>query len=519
MSDLGDPSELRDLDRAIERLAHAVEGGERILVHGDYDVDGTTATALLVSVLQELGAETDYFIPHRIEDGYGLSSKAVEHAEKTGAKLILTADCGIGALEPVKLATSRGIDTIITDHHEIGDELPAAIAVVNPKRPDCGYSFKHFAGVGVAYKLLQGLLKHRANGEDDLLGCHLDLVALGTIADVVPLTGENRILSREGLKRLSVTKRPGIVALIRSSGLSGKTIESGHVAFALAPRINAAGRLGDSATSIRLLLSQDEDEARALAEKLERNNADRRKIDESMLEEAEEMAQAQFSASGAVPLILWSDGWHPGVLGIVASRLVDRYRVPTILVATDEFEGRGSGRAIDGFDMVGVLAHCADLLEEWGGHKYAIGLKITKSALDDFRNRFIEVSRPALEEIDMRPRLDIEEQLTLEASTKELALRCEALAPFGYENAEPVFMARDVQLLEAPERLGDRGQHLKMMAYQEGHTRECIAFGMGDKADDIDRPGQRFSIAFVPTINRWRGRERLQLRVKDLKID
>ncbi len=519
MFDLGDPRLLRDLEAAVLRLDRAIGAHEPILVHGDYDVDGTTATALVVRVLRALGAEADYFIPHRIEDGYGLSAKAIEYAQAMGARLIVTTDCGIGALEPVEQAAALGIDSIITDHHEVGDELPKAVAVVNPKRPDCTYPFKDFAGVGVAYKLLQGLLAYRGRGEEAILQEHLDLVALGTIADVVPLVGENRILAREGLKLLSKSKKPGVLALIRIAGLSGKAIESGHVAFALAPRINAAGRLGDSATSMQLLLTQDVREAAVLAEGLEKDNTDRRKLDETMLEEAMQMVEADFTGHNPQPLVFWSEDWHPGVLGIVASRLVDRYRVPAILIAIDGIEGRGSGRAIEGFDMVGVLAHCADLLEEWGGHKYAVGLKIRHEKLAAFRERFARCSQPVLSKLDMRPRLEIEEALTLESCTKELALLCEDLAPFGYENPEPVFMSRDVQLLEAPERLGDRGQHLRMTAYQEGYTRECIAFGMGEMADEIDRPGQRLSIAYVPTVNRWRGRERLQLRLKDLKIE
>jgi single-stranded-DNA-specific exonuclease len=516
--DLGDPFRLRDADRAVERLDAAISSGEQILVHGDYDVDGTTATALNVRVLRELGAKVDYFIPHRIADGYGLSARAVDHARSLGASLILTADCGIGAFAPIAYAAGIGVETIVTDHHEVGDRIPEAAAVVNPKRPDCGYPFKDFAGVGVAFKLLQALVTRRGRGEESVLFRHLDLVALGTIADVVPLLGENRVLAREGLALLSAAQKPGIAALLRSAGLTAKEIDAGHVAFVLAPRINAAGRLGDSHTGVRLLLSDNEAEATSLAENLEQNNLDRRKLDEAMLEEAVVMLGGAVESDEAGPIVLWSPEWHSGVLGIVASRLVERYRRPTILIALDGQDGRGSGRSIGGFDLVDTLGACADLLEDWGGHKYAVGLTIRRDNLVEFRRRFAAAALAGgLARLDRRPTLEIEENIKLEECTRDLAACCEDLEPFGFENPQPVFASADVQLMEAPRRLGEQGQHLGIQAYQEGHTRACIGFGMGELAAAISRPGQRFAIAYTPTINRWRGRERLQLKLRDLR--
>ncbi len=518
LANLADPSGLKDLDRAVDRVRRALESGERLLVHGDYDVDGTTATALLVRVLRSFGAGVEHFIPHRIRDGYGLSNRAIDYARSKGVSLIITADCGIGALEPVAYANTHGIDTVVTDHHEVGASMPDAIAVVNPKRPDCEYPFKDFAGVGVAFKLLEALVTGNESATRTLHD-NLDLVALGTIADVVPLQGENRVLAQIGLERLSSSDKVGVRALLDAVGLGGRRVDSGHVAFVIAPRINAAGRLGDSETGIRLLLSEDAEESKTLAATLERNNVNRRKIDEAMLEEAIGMVEALGRSDRAEPLVLWSSDWHSGVLGIVASRLVERYRVPAVLMAVDDGEGRGSGRSISGFDLVGALSGCNDLLEEWGGHKYAAGLTIRTTHLETFRERFIANARGPLSELDRRPRLHIEEAVRLKDSDRKLALLCERLAPFGYENPEPMFVCHELQLLEPPRRTGDQGQHLRLTAYQEGHTRECIAFGLGDRAESISQPGQHFSLVFVPTINRYRGRESVQLKVKDLKTD
>jgi len=516
---LGDPSGLAGAEDAIRRLQAALERGERILIHGDYDVDGTTATALLVTVLRSLGGEVSYFIPHRLRDGYGFSERAVDHAAAIGASLIVTADCGIGAVQPVAHARKLGIDSIVTDHHEIGRALPEAIAVVNPKRCDCPYPFKEFSGVGVAFKVLQGLIRSRGRGEERILEDNLDLVALGTIADVVPLRGENRVLAHTGLARLTEAKKLGIRSLVRAVGLEGRRIESSHVAFLLAPRINAAGRLGDSETGIRLLLSEDAAEADELAARLERNNESRRKLDETMLDQAVEQLAAQATLDAARPIVLWSEEWHSGVLGIVASRLVERYRVPAILIAVDGGQGRGSGRSVGGFDLVNALSGCADLLGEWGGHKFAVGLNIRRERLEEFRERFAGASMEALAGMDRRPVLEIEDEIRMVESDRQLALLCEKLAPFGYENSEPLFVTHGVQLLEPPQRTGEQGQHLRLTAYQEGHTRACIGFGLGEMADAINRPNLRFSLAYVPTINRWRGRETVQLRVKDLKVE
>lgn len=517
LDSLDDPRGLVDAEKAARRIDAALERGETMLVHGDYDVDGTTATALLVRVLTALGGTVEHFIPHRIEDGYGLSRKAVDIAVAKGVRLIVTADCGIGAHDPVRYANEKGLECVITDHHEVGATLPPAVAVVNPKRPDCHYSFQDFAGVGVAWKVLDALIRVRGRGDEQhLLEENLDLVALGTIADVVPLQGENRVLAHLGLQRLGRSTKVGVKALLDRIKIRGRRIDSGQVAFAIAPRINAAGRLGDSETPIRLFLSTDEAESQALADKLETSNDSRRKLDETILEEAMALVEAG-EAPGSSPLVLWNEGWHSGVLGIVASRLVERYRVPALLLTVEGAVARGSGRSVPGFDLVETLGACTDLLDEWGGHKYAAGLTLPMDRLGAFRERFVATGNPILAALDRRPTLEIEDELPLADCDRTLALLCEKLAPFGYENGEPLFVARGLHLLEAPRRLGDRKQHLRFIAYQDGHTRECIGFGLGPKEDRINHPGQKFSAVFVPTVNRWRGRESIQLKLKDLR--
>lgn len=515
---LHDPSTLAGMAGAVSRLSAALDRGERVLVHGDYDVDGITATALMHETLRALGGNVGYFIPHRIRDGYGLSGAGVAAAEESGATLIVTADCGIGSVAPIADARRRGIDTIVTDHHEVGRRRPDAVAIVNPKQAECRHPFKDYAGVGVAFKVLQGLVAARGLNGDEILAEHLDLVALGTIADVVPLRGENRVFASKGLERIRTSAKPGVRALLQQAGLNDRSLDAMDVAFSLAPRINATGRLGDSVSSIELLLSTDEEASSSLAARLDRTNTKRRALDEEQLIEALDMIEG-LDREPADPVVLWSDSWHSGVLGIVASKLVERLRVPVILIAMDEDSGRGSGRSVPGFDLVAALERCDARLVEWGGHKYAVGLKIQRDELDAFRRQVTVESRVTLSALDRRPRLEIDDRLCLKDASRELAELCEKLAPFGYENAEPLFVSEGLQLLEAPQRLGDRGQHLRITAYQDGHTRECIGFGLGECADRIDRPGQRFSLVYAPFINRWRGRELTQLKLKDIRPD
>jgi single-stranded-DNA-specific exonuclease len=507
---------MRDMDLAVERIARAVESREQVLVYGDYDVDGITATSLLTSALAAVGARVDYFIPDRIRDGYGLSARGIEVARRRRAKLIVTADCGITANAEVEMAARQGIEVIITDHHEPLGDLPRAQAILNPKRRDCPYAFKELAGVGVVLKLVQGLAQHRPGSlPPSFVTDNLDLVALGTIADVVPLRGENRIFAKLGLERICDSKRPGVIALKEVAGLTTRRVESGHVAYILAPRINAAGRLGNAESGVRLLLSTSAPEAITIAEGLEEDNTTRKKIDESTLDEA--LAQLRANGADLPPaIVLWSDRWHPGVLGIVASRLMERFHRPTVLVAADEDEGKGSGRSIPGFDLCQALQECRDLLVGFGGHSYAAGLTIRAENLDTFRDRLCTVVAGRLTQEDYVPKLSIDGPLALDACDERLVQFLDRLSPFGIGNSEPLFVADGVELAQPPSVVSRN--HLKLVVRQNGREIDCIGFGMGHLAAPIRSGAGRLAIAFVPTLNVWQNRARLQLKLRDVQL-
>jgi single-stranded-DNA-specific exonuclease len=513
---LVDAFRMRDMDRATARIGKAVDDREMILVYGDYDVDGITSTTLLTSALTRLGAKVGYFIPDRIRDGYGFSMRGVEVAKRRRARLVITADCGITATAEVRAAREHGIDVIVTDHHEPLGELPDAVAILNPKRKDCPYPFKELAGVGVVLKLVQGLIAARPGSlPDDFVHEHLDLVALGTIADVVPLRGENRIFAKMGLDRICESKKPGIVALKEVAGLRARRVESGHVAYILAPRINAAGRLGNAESGVRLLLATDMAEATTIAESLEEDNTNRKKIDEETLEDALEQLR-RMGPELPPAIVLWSDRWHPGVLGIVASRLMERFHRPTVLISADEDEGKGSGRSIPGFDVCQALQECREHLIGFGGHSYAAGLTIRAEQMSEFRNRLCQVVTSRLDPDDYVPKLSIDGPLPLDECNEDLVTFLDRLSPFGIGNAEPLFIADDVRLASPPMVVSRN--HLKLSLRQNGRDLDCIGFGMGHLAGPIQADAGRVSIAFVPTINIWQNRARLQLKLRDIQI-
>jgi single-stranded-DNA-specific exonuclease len=512
LDDLHDPSALLGLDDAVRRIRRALADRERILVQGDYDVDGITSTFLMVSTLRELGGDVVHRIPHRTRDGYGLSLAAVEEARAQGCRLIVTVDCGITAVEPVAAANAAGIDTVITDHHEPGPRLPDAAAVVNPRRPGDPYPFKSLAGVGVTFKLAQALWEGRGGIERVLP--YLDVVALGTIADVVPLVDENRLLAREGLLRLQNSSRPGLAALIDSAGLSGKRITDGHIAFVLAPRINAAGRMGHAEQALRLLFARDRQEGASLADSLEEENTRRRTFDESAAREARERVVHELHWPDCSSIVLWSEHWHPGVLGIVASRLVERFQRPTLLIALDGEIARGSGRSAGGLDLTRVLEACDDLLVSYGGHAFAAGLTTTRERLPELRERFERLARERLDPASGAPRLVLDGDLRLAECDLALADWIERLAPFGLDNLEPVYRARELTV-EAVSRVGD-GKHLRLTVRDTSGTAEAIGFGMGERAADLSR-GRRVEVAFTPTRNEWMGQARPQLRLKGVR--
>ena len=512
LDQLHPPAALLGMDRAVARIELALARRERILVHGDYDVDGVTATYLLVAVLRAWGADVHHHIPHRTKDGYGLSTLAIEAAARGGVKLVVTVDCGITAFEPIARARELGVDVVVTDHHEPAPTLPMATAIVNPHQPDCPYPFKGLCGVGVAFKLAHALAAGR--GEPAAVERYLDVVALGTIADTVPLTDENRVIVHAGLARLTRTDNLGLQALIEVAGLTGKRISAGQVAFQLAPRLNAAGRMGSALQALRLLLVEDAEEARALAQGLDEDNTRRRELDERVEREAAEQVERELGWPDCASIVLWSDQWHPGVLGIVASRMVERFQRPAILAAVQGEWARGSGRSVAGLDLNRLLADSGDLLAAYGGHAYAAGLTVARDRLPALRARVESLARERLDLDACVPRLVVDADLPFGSIDLELLDWLERLLPHGLENPEPTFRANQVRI-DSMTRVGN-GKHLKLWLRDSSGAAEAIGFGLGDRSGEFPA-GAHCAVAYLPQRNEWLGELRIQLKVKGLK--
>jgi len=514
LEQLHDPAGLRDVDRAVERLSRAVRAGETILVHGDYDVDGICATTLLTRTLQSLGARVVPFIPHRITDGYDLTAAGVAAAVDAGATVVLTADCGTSALAPIASLTAAGIDVIVTDHHLPGGPLPDAYAVLNPKRPGCDYADKDLAAVGIAFKLALALVRAMGASENVVLGM-LDLVALATIADIVPLRGENRILARYGLKLLAETRNLGLRALIRAAGLDAKPLTAGRVGYILAPRLNAVGRLGHALRGVELLLARTEHEANAIARELEELNRRRQDVDRGTHERARALV-AQLDLDETYGIVLAEEGWHPGVIGIVASRLVEEFGRPTVLVAIENGEGKGSGRSISRFNLHAALAGCRDLLVRFGGHASAAGLTIAREQIPAFAARFNAIARERLTADDLVPELRVDLEVPLEDCTFDLENLLKHLEPCGASNPAPVLVSRDVRLAAPPQVVGQGGLKLRL-ASAGGGALTMLGWGMGDRGRGL-RVGDVLDVAFRLERDDWNGEQRLQGRLADFQV-
>ena len=504
---LSDPLCWADMSRAVELIVGAIRAGAPILVHGDYDVDGQCGAALLTRVLSSVGGNVRAFVPHRIRDGYDFGEAGLAMARSIGAGLVITCDCGITAVEPVRAARAAGIDVIVTDHHLPGDELPPASAVLDPRRADCASTDKDLCGTGVAFKLAQALVP--ALGLSPYLPLHfLDLVALATVADVVPLTGENRILVRHGLKMLSDSRWTGVRALVDAAGLSGRPLKAGHVGFILAPRLNAAGRIGDAHDGLRLLLSDDPDEAAAIARELETLNARRQELDQRILDEAVDLAERVLRPEDRA-LVLAAEAWHPGVIGIVASRLVERYGRPTFLVGWDGETGRGSGRSIVGFDLHAALHRVGHHLEKYGGHTMAAGLTIRRDRYEAFRVAFLAVAGELLGPDDLVPAQRVDLELPLGLVSDELEKLMRYLEPCGPGNPAPVFGVRHARAVGA-RRVGTN--HLRFTLDDESGALPAIAFQWADAIPD-HWLGELLDVAFRLERDEWQGRTTLQARV------
>jgi single-stranded-DNA-specific exonuclease len=507
---------MKGMEAAVARIVRAVEGGERIACYGDYDVDGVTSTALLAGFLRAAGGDVVTYVPHRLVEGYGLNGEAVGKLAARGVKLVVTLDCGITAAPEVRTAAALGLDTVVVDHHTVPVELPAAAAILNPHQPGCGYPSKDLAAVGVTFALVMALRRRlRESGwfggarPEPNLRDALDLVALGTIADVVPLVGANRVLVRAGLEVLSAARRPGVRALKRVAGVAeGQPVSAGQVGFRLAPRINAAGRLDDAGRGVRLLLERDGATAQALAEELDRENQARQEIERRILDEATADARARVKA-GARGLVLARDGWHAGVVGIVASRVAERFQRPAVLVALEEGGGKGSGRSVERFHLYDALAACSAHLVRFGGHRHAAGVTVAREAVEGFRLAFEAHAAERLAPEDLVPRTRIDGWVEAGDVTERAADDLGRLAPFGAGHPEPVFALRGEPARARP--VGAGGAHLKCAF---GRGLDAIGFGLGDR---LALCGGAVEAAFTVGFDEWDGTRRLQLRLKDLR--
>ena len=510
ISSCHDPFLMKDMDKAVHRIRKAISDSEKVLVYGDYDVDGMTGVTLLASALKNLGGCVGTYIPNRLEEGYGLNLGAIKKAAKNGIDLIITVDCGITSFREVEYGRSLGIDVVITDHHEILESrIPPAYAVINPLQEDCKYPFKHLAGVGIAYKLAKALYTDTPFFAEDFL----DLVSLGTIADIAPLVGENRILAKHGLEELNKRGRVGLKALMDVAGLRDKDISSGHIGFVLGPRINAMGRVGSPQKALDLLFSEDEESALELAKVLDTENRSRQKIESKILEEAFAKVEREVNFKHHRVIVLASENWHPGVIGIVASRIADRFYRPAILISLDGKFGKGSGRSIEHFHLFEYLLRCKDHLVTFGGHESACGITIEKSKIDAFRDMInAETAKDVNEEI-FNPKLDIEADIPLNALSEDVIAEIESLAPFGSDNPRPILASRNLTVKDGPRQIGKNG--FKMWVTDNKITCEAVSFGKSDL--DIPKAGSDVDLAYIPSMNNWQGLQSIQLELRDIK--
>ncbi len=514
---LHDPMKLAGMSAAVSRLEQAIARRERIAIHGDYDVDGITSTVILRRALEMLGGEVVHFIPERLRDGYGLQPAAIDRLHGEGVSLIVSVDCGIRGVEAANRARDLGVDLIITDHHEPDGELPVALAVVNPKRHDCSYPDKALAGVGVALKVVQALCA-RAD-KSKWLPAFVKIAAIGTLADVVPLVGENRVIARLGLESLSRGRHTvGLRALLDCSGLSGKTIDSYQVAFMLAPRVNAAGRMSTPDIATRLLLATDEAmeaEARGLAQQLNDENLRRQEEEAGLVANAKRAIETDPAVGAHNVLVVGGDGWHRGVIGIAASKLVDTYHKPAIVLSIDGDVAHGSCRSIPDFDMLGALERCAELFIKFGGHKQAAGLTMEAARVPEFRQRINAWADDVLHPDQLRPRLRIDAPLTLKGITHDLVRGLDALGPFGMGNPRPVFHASPVEIVDGPRAIKER--HLKMTFSQDGRRFRGMAWRAADRAEFLEQHRAGVNLAFSLDRNEYQGETYLELNVCDIR--
>ena len=538
LSQLHDPFLMKDMDRAVDRVVEAIDKGEKILIYGDYDVDGTTAVALVYTYLKKFfkKKKIEFYIPDRYDEGYGISFKGIDYAAENDFKLVIALDCGIKAVERIQYANEKGVDFIICDHHRAGDEIPAAVAVLDPKRPDCTYPYKELSGCGVGFKLITALSIRKGlpiEGVYELL----DLLAVSIAADIVPITGENRVLAYYGLKQLNKKPRPGIEAILQHANIYRREEDPDRVdgendnaltreltisdlVFLIGPRINAAGRIDKASDSVRLLLAEKHEHALKLAANINELNDTRRELDNGITEEALNMIADNEELRNARSTVIFNENWHKGVIGIVASRLTDYYYRPTIVLTRANDLITGSARSIKNFDIYDAIDHCSDLLEHFGGHKYAAGLSMKPENVEEFRRRFEDYIREHLSVEDLVPELEVDLKINFHDITAKFMRILNQFAPFGPGNTAPVFWSDNIIDAGGSRPVGGH-KHLKLTVRQLGDDERNvfsgIAFQKGDLFSRI-HSGEPFSICYNLEYNFWQGKTTLQLNVKDIKF-
>ncbi len=508
-NDFYDPYLITDMEIAVERIIKAIENKEKVTIYGDYDVDGITSITVLKSFLKEIGLETSVYIPNRLDEGYGLNKNAIDKIAKDGCNLMITVDCGISGIEEIEYANSLGIETIVTDHHEPGNELPNAVAVIDNKRKDSKYPFRELAGVGVVFKLTQGLAK-RLNLKEEAYLKYLDIVCVGTISDIVPLVDENRVIAKLGLMLVKQTKNIGLRSIINSSGYT--KIDSNTISFGVAPRINACGRMGKAKEALNLLLSTDIYEVNKLTQKLNDHNKERQETEKAIFENAVEKIEKE-NLNQNKAIILGGENWHHGVIGIVSSKITDMYFKPSILLSFEEGGiGKGSGRSIPGFDLHEALMQCLDTIEKFGGHSMAVGITIRKDKLEEFRKEFEEIAEK--NEIDkIIPIINIDAKISLNEIDKEMVESIKQLEPFGEANKMPIFAFKNLKIDSIRALSG--GKHLKLTLKNNNNIINAIGFNIGHLAEEY-LIGDKVDVAGVLEINTFGGVDNLQINIKDI---
>lgn len=519
ISDLHDPFLMTGMTEAVDRLIKAIESKEKILIFGDYDVDGTTSVSMLYLYFSTLGNEVIIHIPDRIKEGYGISTLGIDKGKQFGATVLIAIDCGISAVEQVEYARSKGIDVIICDHHEPGEQIPNAVAVLDTFQPNDKYPFKYLCGCGVGFKLIQAM--ERTRKKEEIAENFVDLTTIATTADIVPLIGENRIITKIGLQKINTDPRPGLRAIIESSGLHLGKISTGQIVFVMAPRINAVGRMGDATRAVKLLTSTDYNEAYQLAQILEEENRNRRKIDEDTFIKAQELVESLLDVDSDPAIVLHHEEWHPGVIGIVASRLVEKYYRPTIMMTTVDGIAKGSARSIVGFDIHKALKRVEDKLLQFGGHKYAAGLAVALDRIDEFREAFNEAVQEMMPDEIRIPELRIDTEITLSELNPRFLRILKEFAPYGPGNMRPIFLAKNVEIAGIPKIVGK--DHLKIKVRNKQTVFDAIGFGLGSLLDEVKSNGNGIDIVFSVDEHEFApsggtGTDLIpQLKIKDLR--